>query len=179
MALYYPGCTETIVPPSNSDCPQKELGDIRSIAIIRKDVAMPDPTDSAAWTAGILAGTIFTFPQVKGNLEISENEQDGFGDQPTSIDGYDFTLTTFHPDYKSNWAFWNSIKSSTNWRVAYRTESQIHISDFAAQINPKAPVADGKKTAILWNVVFKFSQEGPVRPYDTPEGVFDRAIAVS
>lgn len=174
MALYYPGCTETIVDPALSDCPIKELGDIRSIALVKKSFSFSDITDAAEWSAGIDNGNIYVFPYVRGSMEQAENEQPGFGDEPTTIDSYEFTVNTFHPDYKVSWAFWNSINRSKNWKLVYRTQTQVHITDNAVQINAKAPIAEDKKQAVLWNVIFKFTQEFAPQPQDVPDEIFDR-----
>jgi hypothetical protein len=178
MALYYPGCSESITYPVLSDCPTKELGDIRSIFLVKKTFAFTDITDTAEWTTGLNSGDIVVFPYAKGSLSKTPTEAPGFGDQPTTIDGYEFVLNTSHPDYKNTWTFWNSIRTSKNWKVGYRTETLVHLSDSTAQINPMAPIGEDKKAAVLWVVEFKFSQEFSPRPYDMPDGVFDRVIAV-
>lgn len=179
MALYYLGCGEDAVDPVLSDCSSTELGDVRSVFLVRKDFAFTDITDTAEWTTGIQNRQIYVYPYAKGSLEITENEQPGFGDQPTTIVGYEFTLNTMHPDYASMWPHWNSLKKTKNWKVGYRTETQVHLSDSSAQINAKPPIGEDKKGEVLWNVVFKFSQEFAPRPQDMPDGVFDRVIAVS
>jgi hypothetical protein len=179
MALYYLGCAEDIIDPVLSDCPTTELGDIRSVFIVNTDFAFTDISSTAEWTAGIAARNIYVYPYAKGSLEISENEQPGFGDQPTTIEGYEFTLNTMHPDYAAMWPHWDSLKNSKNWKVGYRTQTQVHLSDGAAQINAKPPIGEDKKGAVLWNVVFKFSQRFSPRPMDKPDGVFNEVIAVS
>lgn len=179
MALYYLGCSEDIVDPVLSDCPRVELGDIRSVFIVNKDFVFTDITDTAEWTTGIQNRDIFVYPYAKGSLSITPNEQPGFGDQPTTIDGYEFDLQTMHPDYAAMWPHWNSLKKTKNFKVGYRTSTQVHLSDNAAQINPTPPIGEDKKGAVLWNVGFKFSQEFAPRPYDMPAGVFDEVIAVS
>lgn len=179
MAVYYPGCAESIVDPILSDCPDKELGDIRSIALVKKSFSFTDITDEAEWAAGIAARNIYVFPYVRGSKEVSEFEQPGFGDEPTTIDSYDFNVNTFHPDYANTWAFWQSVNKSKNFKLAYRTETKVHLTDGSVQINAKAPIAEDKKQAILWNVSFKFTQEFAPEPFDSPVGVFDRVIAVS
>lgn len=179
MALYYPGCTETIIDPSNTDCPQKELGDIRSIFLVKKSYTFADITNTAEWTTAIQNRNVFTFPYTRGSLAQSPNEQPGFGDIPTTIDNYEFTLSAFDPNYIANWTFWNSINKSKNWKIGYRTETQVHLSDNAALINAMTPIAEDKKQAILWNVTFKFIQEFSPRSHNTPDGVFDRAIATT
>lgn len=179
MAVYYPGCADSIIDPALSDCPEKELGDIRSIALVKKSFSFTDITNEAEWHAGIAAKNIYVFPYTRGSLEQAEFEQPGFGDEPTTIDSYDFNLNSFHPDYKATWSFWNSVNRSKNFKLAYRTHTQVHLTDGAVRINAKAPVSEDKKQAVLWNVSFKFTQSFAPQPNDVPVGVFDRVIAVS
>lgn len=179
MALYYPGCNTSIPDPSCSDCINTELGDIRSIFFVRKDFAFADITDTAEWTTGIEAKDIYVFPYTRGTLEQAENMQPGFGDEDESLDSFTFTATVFDPNYKANYGFWNAIKNNKNFKFGYRTESLVHLSDVTATIIPKAPIAEGKKTAVNWNIIVKFTQDDLVEPLDMPTGVFDQCIAVS
>lgn len=179
MAVYYPGCAEAIVDPILSDCPDKELGDIRSIALVKKTFAFTDISDEAEWAAGIASKNIYVFPYTRGSLEVAEFEQPGFGDEPTTIDSYDFTASVFHPDYSSTWAFWKSVNKSKNYKLVYRTETKVHMTDGSVQINAKPPIGEDKKQAVLWNTIFKFTQEFSPEPLDMPVGIFDRVVAVS
>lgn len=179
MALYYPGCEDSIVDPSLSDCPTKELGDIRGIALVKKTFSFTDISDASEWSTGIASRDIYVFPYVRGSMEQAEFEQPGFGDEPTTIDSYDFTVSSFHPDYSDTWSFWNSVNKSKNFKLVYKTQSKVHLTDGSVQINAKAPIAEDKKQAILWNVLFKFTQEFAPQPQDAPDEIFDRVIAVS
>lgn len=180
MSLYYPGCDESITDPSNSDCPVKELGDIRGYALIHKDFTFTDPTSTAEWTTGINARSIYVFNLGRGGLEITPNEQPGFGDEDVTIDGFEFTANIQDPQYKANWAFWNTIFRNKTFKLAYKTETLVHISEKVVSITPMAPIATGeKRQAVLWDITFKWSQDENPRPYDAPTGVFDKAIAVS
>lgn len=176
MANYYPGCADSIVDPALSDCPVKELGDIRGIALVKKTFSFSDITNDDEWNTGIASRNIYLFPYVRGSMEVAPFEQPGFGDEPTTIDSYDFTVNTFHPDYKATWSFWNSIKKSKNFKLVYKTQTQVHETDVAVQINPMAPIAEDKKQAILWNVSFKFTQEFSPEPQDCPTDLFSRVI---
>ena len=51
----------------------------------------------------------------------------------------------------TNANFWNDIKNSKNWKVGFRTETQVHLSDVVATIVPKQPIAEDKKAK---NVIF-------------------------
>jgi len=179
MSLYYPGCLTTQADPVCNDCPTKELGDIRSFAFIKKTFAFVDITDATEWAAGINSKDIYVFPYGRGALEMNENLQPGFGDTIETLDGYEFVATVFEPNYVANCNFWNDIKRSKEWTFAYRTETQIHKSDNASVIIPKAPIAEDKKQSVIWNAIVKFTQEDIPCPSDVPVGTFDECIAVS
>ena len=176
MALYYPGCPTDITDPQCSDCPSKELGDIRSIFFFKNDFV--DITSTAEWTSGIEAGTIYVFPYTRGTLEVAETMSEGFGDQDEALDGFTYTVNAIDPTYKNNWGFWNTFKGSQRWKVGYRTESLVHASSKTAIVVPKAPIAEGKKSAIRWNVTIKFTQDNIPEPQTMPTGVFDQCIDV-
>ncbi len=179
MSLYYPGCIENINDPSCSDCPSKELGDVRSIFLVKKGFAFVDITNPSEWASAIQARNVYVFPYTKGSLAIAANEQPGFGDTLTTIESYEYTLSVTEPNYTGNWAFWDSIRSSNNYKIGWRTQTQVHVSDVTAVINPTAPIAEDKKQAIFWHVVFKFIQQGLPRPSDMPTSIFDKCIGIN
>lgn len=177
--LYYPGCSETITDPSNSDCPVKELGDIRGYALVKQDFTFTDITATSEWTTGINARDIYVFNLGRGGLEVSPVESPGFGDEDVTTDGLEFNATIYDPQYKANHAFWNSVFRNKTFKLAYKTETQIHLSDKVVSITATAPITEGdKKTAVLWRLQFKWSQDDNPTPNDAPTGVFDQAIAL-
>lgn len=107
---------------------------------------------------------------------MAEVTETGFGDIPMDISGYDFTLNVFDPNYLGNCNFWNSIKKSLDYRVGYRTESQVYVSSKPALVIPKAPIAEDIKSKVIWNATVKFSQEDIPCPTNMPVGIFDRCI---
>jgi len=178
--IYYPTCDTTIVSPICSDCPDKELGDVRAFALIHESKVFTDPTAASEWNAGINAEEIFVFPYGRGGLVPTEHETAGFGNANTEVDGYDYVLNLFEPNYVNDWGFWNSIKGSLSYRVAYKTQARVHIADENCSIIAKAPITEGeKREAVVWNLVFKFSQEALPRPYTEPTGIFNRCLALS
>lgn len=179
MALYYPGCATSISDPQCSDCPTKELGDVRSVAFVKNTFSFTDITSTSEWTTGIEAGDIHVVPFTRGTVEVAENMTEGFGDLDETLDGFTFTLTYTDPNYKGMFPFYNTIKNSQRFYVVYRTESLIHKSAVEVVIVPKAPVAAGKKTAVRWEVVVKWSQDDLIEPQTMPSGVFDRCIDLS
>lgn len=175
-SIYYPGCGTNIPNPECSDCPDKELGGIRGIALVKETFSFSDITDIAEWWAGIASGDIYLFPKTRGSLEQTETESQGFGDQSTVVDGYDFVLNVMEPNFVANVDFWNAVKKSNQWRVAWRTETQLWISDDPAGIIPKAPVAEDIKSTVLWNIMFKFSQEDYPTANTIATGLFEQCV---
>lgn len=178
MSIYYLGCDKPVVDPVCSDCPEKENGDIRSAFLVKRGFAFADITDPNEWTTGIQNKDIYIFPHTKGSLEVEEQVSEGFGDTLETVDSYFFTLNIMDPNYKGNFGFWNSVQGSKGWKVGYRTESYVHISEKSATIIAKAPVEEGKQSRVMWNIITKWEQDGPVEPFALPEGVFEACFEV-
>jgi hypothetical protein len=105
------------------------LGDVRSTFFVKNTFTFTDITDVSEWTTGITNADIVVFPYTRGTLEMTPTESAGFGDQETTLDGYEYNLNFEEPQYQLNWSFWNAIKTSQIYYVGYRTESQVHLSD--------------------------------------------------
>jgi hypothetical protein len=179
MALYYPGCSTAIPDPICSDCPERELAGVRSYGFVSTDFVFTNPSNVSEWTTGITNKDIYVFPYTKGSVEVAENMVSGFGDLEEMLDSYTYTLNIEDPNYAANYPFYNAIKNSKKFKVFWRTETQIHISDVAVTIVPKNPVSDDKKANVTWQVMVKFTQDNIVEPVDMPSGVFEQCIAVS
>lgn len=173
MSLYSPSCDTVVQDPSCSNCPEKELGDIRQFGFLHIQATITDPSDASEWTTEATAGNFVKFPYGRGTLSQTPTESNGFGNVETQLDGFEYVADVEEPQYADNWAFWNSIKNSRQWRFVYCTETQVHISDEAATIIPTAPIGDDKKGLVNWKINVKFTQEDLVRPYDKPTGTFD------
>lgn len=179
MSVYYPGCGTTIPDPQCSDCPEKELGGMRSFWLQKDTYSFADITDASEWQTAINNKDVYVFPKSRGSMEQAETESQGYGDQATVVDGYDFTVSVFEPNFVDNVDFWNAIKKSNNYKLGWRTENKIFLTDDAVGIIPKAPVSEDIKVAVVWNIMFKFAQEDYPTPNDIPGTVFDRCVAVS
>ena len=176
MAVYYPGCPESITAPSCSDCPTKELGDIRSFFLVKSDFTFTDISATAEWTTGIMSKDIYVFPYTRGSLDVAETTSVGFGDSEIELDGYAYTLNVVEPEYIANANFWNDIKNSNNWKIGFRTETQVHLSDVVGTVVPKQPIAEDKKAGVFWNIMATFSQDSLLIPNTKPTGVFEQCI---
>lgn len=99
------------------------------------------------------AEKIIVIPSTNGNFDGgSEVTAPGYGDQETSLIGYNFVATFNDPNYKFNADFYNALKRSRNWRYAYSTETQTHITGKTVQVIPKNPVGDELTSEVVWNV---------------------------
>lgn len=173
-SVYYPsGCDQEVGEHFCSDCPTPEHGRVRSVAFIKSGFEFIDPTDPTEWTTGIGNKDIIIIPATNGSFDGgSEVEGPGYGDQQSKLVGYNFQLTYNDPDYKTNASFYNAIKNSRNYRLAYRTETQVHITENTVSVIPKNPVAEDLTSEVVWNVLVKWSEGDLPEPFDMPEGVF-------
>ena len=176
MSIYYTGCATAIIPPDCTDCPTKELAGIRSIWLQKSTYTFTDISDPTEWATAIQAGDVYVYPFTRGSLEVAETESPGFGDNSTTVDGYEFTLNAVDPNYTGNCASWKSLRKNKSLLVGYRTETQIHLSEKTVSISPMAPIAEDVKAGVYWNVKIKWSQDDPSCPVDMPTGVFEACI---
>lgn len=175
MSIYYPTGCNTAVPDHFCDpCEATEHGRVRSVAFIKKSFSFSDPTNPTEWTAGIDSKDIIIIPEVLGSFDGGAPvESSGYGDQQSKLTGYNLSLQFKDPNYKENADFYNAIKFSREYKVAYRTETQTHISTNTVSVLPKNPVAEDLTSEVVWDVEAKFSQGDLPEPFNTPAGVFE------
>lgn len=173
--VYYPsGCGATIGDHYCNDCETIEGGRVRSVAFIADDFQFVDPTSRTEWVAGIAAKKILMIPKTSGSFDGgSEVETPGYGSQATQLTGYNFVLTYNDPNYKLNADFYNAIKRSTNFRLAFATENLVHLTTTTVSVVPKNPVADDIASRVVWNVLVKWADADLPVPYDKPASLFE------
>lgn len=172
--IYNPGGCETVVGDHFCvDCPDTEKGRVRSVAFIKNTFSFIDPSDPTEWDTGIANKDIIIIAETNGNFDGgSEVEGTGYGDQATKLVGYNFQAVYNDPNYKQNATFYNGLKRSRNYRFAYRTETQVHLTENTVSVIPKNPVAEDLTSEVTWNVTVKWAEEDLPIPYDTPAGIF-------
>lgn len=181
MAVYYFGGCESEIPDHICNpCETQESGRIRSVAFILKSFTFTNPANPTEWNAGIANRSIFIIPEVTGSADGGTPVTGpGYGDQSTKQLGIDFTANFRDPNYTQNADFYDGLKNSRAYKFAYRTGSQIHISDNSVSISPKNPVTEEINSDVTWDVDVAWSQKSVMRPYDTPNGVFDECFSVA
>lgn len=173
-AVYYPsGCEADLVDHYCNNCETIEGGRVRGTAFIRNDFAFTDPTNPTEWRNGILAKKIIIIPETNGTFDGgSEVEGAGFGNRISTLLGFNFVSVFNDPNYKLNADFYNLLKRSRNYRYAYLTETQVHITTNTVSVIPKNPVADDLNSGVFWNVTVKWAEEDLPVPHDIPVGIF-------
>src|SRR5262245_33417171 len=102
-ATYYQGCPAPIPDHYYNECERREHARVRSAAFVRKDFFFIDPSDPNEWLAGIANKKIIIIPQTNGTFDGgSEVEGPGYGDQQTSLNGYNFQSVFNDPNYALN-----------------------------------------------------------------------------
>lgn len=181
MSIYYPAGCDAAIPAHHCDpCAEIEHARVRSVAYIKTSFEFTDPTNPVEWTNGINNGDIIVIPEVLGSFDGGAPvEGAGYGDQQSKLTGYNFSLVYKDPNYLENDDFYNNIKRSRNYKIAYRTETQTHISTNAVSVIPKNPVAEDLTSEVVWDVEVKFSQGDLPAPFNTPAGTFTECFAVT
>lgn len=174
MSIYTPSCG---TPPAYkcTACPTKELGGIRSIWLQKVSYTFTDIENPAEWDAAICAGNVIPFMFTNGSLALAEQTSQGYGNVPTDLDSYEFTLDVHEPNLE-NVAFWNFVKRSNQYLVGYKSETKIYLSSVAAKFFPKNPIATDVKTKIDLNIVIKWVQEDIIAGKTAPVGIFNDCV---
>lgn len=174
MAIVYPtACDELDLAHQCDDCEDPELARIRGIAFIKDSFTFTDPTSYTEWFNGIAAGDIIIIPFTRGSSDGgTPKEGTGYGDQATKYIGTDYSVTYFDPNYAINRDFYNNLKRFQNYKLAYKTETLVHITDKVCQVLPKAPVADDITAEVVWEIMVKWSSQEEPTPYTAPQNIF-------
>ncbi len=177
--IYYKSdadCENEVIDPKCDPCLIPEKGRIRGVAFIHKKyypILIEDPTSQQLWQNGIAQGYIKVIHETLGSTDGgSEETGPGYGDNSETLLGYNHAPVIKDPNYKGNSLFWNSIKGKSSYHLAYRTETQVHISDNTVTTIPKNSIEEALNSNVDWNVTIKWFQKNLLLPHDTPEGIF-------
>lgn len=143
-----------------SPCADKEFGKVRSVAFIHKNylpVLMADPTDMSLWQDGIFQGLIIIIPYASGSFDPGEPVQlKGYGSRIQTNGPRTMVLSFQDGAYKSNYGFYNGLKGITQYVMAFRTSSLIHVGTKPASVFAKDPVAEDLESEVAWEVTAKW-----------------------
>lgn len=173
--IYYPASCDEETPQHICDpCDTQEHGRIRAVAFIHKSYSFTDPSNPTEWTDAINAGKVIVIPKTNGSFDGgTPKEGPGYGDAVSTYLGSDFVLKYKDPNYQNNCGFYNGLKRSRNYKVAYLTETKVHIAATTCVVLPKNPVADDINSIVEWDVEVKWQDNDFACPSDIPEGIFE------
>lgn len=173
--LYYGAQCGVLASNHQCDpCAALEAARVRSVALVATSWVFNDPTSPTEWQNGIDAGQIIIIPETSGDFDGGTAKTiTGFGDTPEQNLTYSFKLTYRDPNYSANSPFYDSLKFSRYWRVAFRTDTLLHIADKPAVFKPKAPVADDLQGIVIWEVECDWISKFLPPPTAIPAGIFD------
>lgn len=174
MAITYPaGCDEEELVHFCDECEDPELARVRAIAFIKQSYVFTNPALASEWITGIESGDIIIIPATRGSFDGGTPKLvTGYGDVAEKYASSDYSLTYFDPNYKTNRDFYNALKRSVNYKVAYKTETLVHMTDKVASIAPKAPVVDDVTGYVEWEVNVKWSSKNEPTAHIAPVGIF-------
>lgn len=145
--------------PANHDaalCPEFEFGKVRSSALIRKrylPAVLGNPTLMAVWQTGIQEKNIVVLPFVSGSFDPGEPVPlKGYGRRLATRGPRTMTLTFTDPAYVLNYAFYNGIHRRTDYVMAFRTSSVLHIATNPADLFARNMVDEDLQAIVAWEV---------------------------
>ena len=171
MALLFKVCgTEYIPPHTCSACISHEKGRLRGGAFIISQYIPRTPDGKidasqvesyAWWETGINNGDIFVVPKTRGTFDGgSAITAPGYGDLNEMVTGKTFTAVMNDPDHKENEEFYNAIASAPgSYHFAFRTGSELRISDKPVNIDPVDAVEDDVNSDVVWAANITWDQD--------------------
>lgn len=175
----YPGelCDNEVPQHVCDPCAETEKGRLRAVAYINKSVVatiQAAPSDTAAWQAGIQAGTIRVIPEVLGSWNGGDPVTGtGYGDSKDKTTGRNCEANFKDPNYADNCSFYSELEKSRNWHLAFKSETMIHISAKPVTVFAKNPLTENLDDDVVWDVRNTWFQKAPVCPETAPDGIFD------
>lgn len=180
MSIYYPtsDCAGGVVPDYTCNpCPDYEYGRIRGIALIKNtyvDTLIAAPTNSALWAAGVDAGDVVIIYKTQGNYDGGATQElTGFGDDATFNGNTTHTLVYRDPNTVDNCDFYNAVRGSSAYTVAFRTSSKVWFAEESVTITPKNVVQDDINTVLAWEVTVKWTNPDSPCPYGVASNIWD------
>lgn len=157
---------------SCNGCPTKEYGRVGSLALIKityVSTVMATPSLDATWVTMLSSGNGFILPATTGSYDGGSTEEaSGFGRQVTTNGNTTHTLVYKDPNYSENCDFYNALRNSTDYTLAYVTGSKVHFAEAPVTFTPRNPVADDIKSFVTWEITCKWIAEDSPCPYNIP-----------
>jgi len=161
MAIVYLDCDNGYEDADHvcNPCVDPELGNVRSVALIKPGVVLSVPFIESEWTAQVLAGNIKIIPSTRGTFDGGTAKMGtGYGDVKERKLGSEYMLSFKDPDFKDNSGkgqFYDNAEKQ-DWNVAFRTETMLHYVDSKCTLVEKAPITEDLESEIVSEVELKW-----------------------
>lgn len=156
---YLYGCASSSAAHYCHDCPEGqdiEYGRTRQGGFITASYLpsiVADPTDLAAWEAGIASGDIIMIPEISGSFDPGDpKELKGYGNRKVTYGPRDMKWSFNDPIYLENYAFYNEVSRRANMVPFFVTATILHLFDTVGNIKAKNVVTDDLDTEVIWQV---------------------------
>ena len=102
---------------------------------------------------------------------MDPNTSAGYGNTPTTLDSFTYNLEFHEPNLvwngsglNGNVPFWNFVKNGASYLVGWKTQTQVWLSQVAAQFSPTTPIGADLKSKVDIDVKATFVQEDMITP---------------
>ena len=171
-------CRPNIPDFVSTDC-IFESGRVVAIALIHKDIhasIYANPSDPSVWVDGNYSADLHIFTEVRGTYTATPTEIPGLGKQSTREINMEHVLTADIEGVKGNEDFWNEIRKSNNYRLAWVVGGDyniLKIQNKDISIGVTDPVEEGLDTEYIWKSVYKWRDFNVAKSSDVPSNIFE------
>lgn len=176
--IYYRSDCQDIPLYVCNECPDREFGGVTSVAFLKAGFEFVNPSDATEWLAGIEAGNINFIPLTRGSYDGGTPRYgDGYGRVIKRLLGYDGKLEFMDEGLINNQAFYRAIGSSTLWKVAFFTGTQVWLVDAPVVVAPKSPVSEDIEKIVVWDCEVTWFSKDMAQFYPAPAGVAESCVS--
>lgn len=162
--MYYTDNCAVIPNPYCGQCPVVENARIQGIWFQKTSYVFTDITNPAEWQTAMAAGNVYVFPYTHGSLDVSKQTDTGFGNVPTVLTNYLYTLKVMDDRADLNVPFWNAITNNFGFYVGYHTSNWIWLSHASASVSVTLPVVDDLNKMVVIDADIEWQQNFAISP---------------
>jgi hypothetical protein len=174
MSYLISGACGSVGTHTATECLPHEKGVIRALAFIDKDTTFTDYSDPTEWATNVASGAVKVVKFLSGSYDGGSPKFDkGFGSVATIYTNSTHKISANDPNFLNNETFWNEIQKSSGYKVAWVTETLIHVGTKPCSIFSKKPVADDFESDVIGMIEIEWKQRNLPLAYTKPSGTFE------
>jgi hypothetical protein len=178
--MYYTDNCAVIPDPYCGQCPVVETARIQGIWFQKTSFAFASGSgagsiyDPTAWQTAMAAGNVYVFPFTHGSLDVAKQTDTGFGNVPTVLTNYLYTLKVNDDRPDLNVPFWNAITNNFGFYCGYKTQSWLWLPTANASVTVTLPVADDLNKMVTIEADIEWQQNYAIVPITNAATVVDQ-----